>query len=225
MATETELWKIGELRNRAANALSSDYQASSNRQVTAVPDARTIRYYGTLGLVDKPAEMRGRTAYYGRRHLLQLVAIKKLQARGLTLAEVQSELQSLSDQALESLASVPSFSGPARAGAAPAAPTSRRESFWNAPVLHTPVLHTPVDATRSQKRSQKRSKPTNDSKAAAPRVQSQLKIELAPGVYIFVDTSKHPSQADRENLGQAAQPLLDALRACGLHEPSKGRSQ
>lgn len=214
MATETELWKIGELRNRAADALSTGYQASANGQVTAVPDARTIRYYGTLGLVDKPAEMRGRTAYYGRRHLLQLVAIKRLQARGLKLTEVQSELQSLSNDVLEELAAVPSFAGPARAALAPAPPSSRRESFWNAPVLPPTSKPTSLPTRSRPKRT-----------AAALPVQSQLKMELAPGVHLFVDTNKHPSQADQKALGEAAQALVDALRACGLHEPQTRRDR
>jgi DNA-binding transcriptional MerR regulator len=216
MATETELWKIDELRNRAANALSSDYQASRNGQVTAVPDARTIRYYGTLGLVDKPAEMRGRTAYYGRRHLLQLVSIKRLQARGLKLAEIQTELQSIANDELEALALVPAFSGPARPALAPAEPTSRRESFWNAPVLPTKA-----DPTRLAARSI----PKRTIPAGPLHVQSQLKMELAPGVHLFVDTNKQPGQADQKALGHAAQALVDALRACGLHEPQTRRDR
>src|SRR5262249_5101766 len=48
-----------------------------------------------------------RTALYGRRHLLQLVAIKRLQARGLSLAQVQEELLGLPTTALARLAKVP----------------------------------------------------------------------------------------------------------------------
>jgi DNA-binding transcriptional MerR regulator len=215
MATETELWKISELRNRAADALSTGYEASDNGQVSAVPDARSIRYYATLGLVDKPAEMRGRTAYYGRRHLLQLVAIKRLQAKGLKLAEVQSHLKVLDGDALELLAAVPAYSGPARAEHAPQ-PSARRESFWNAPVL----------ATRGSTQSEPESpRVTRSSSPGTLRMQSQLKIELAPGVHVFVDTNKHPNQADRKVLGDAAQGLLDALRACGLHEPQNRRER
>ena len=65
------------------------YDGPPNGRVRDVPDRRTIRYYTTLGLLDPPAEMKGRTVLYGRRHLLQLVAIKQLQARGQSLAEVQ----------------------------------------------------------------------------------------------------------------------------------------
>src|SRR5262245_45243958 len=76
------LWTIDELGAQVALALSVDYEGPHNSRIREVPDRRTIRYYTTLGLIDRPAEMRGRTALYGRRHLLQLVAIKRLQARG-----------------------------------------------------------------------------------------------------------------------------------------------
>jgi DNA-binding transcriptional MerR regulator len=50
--------------------------------------------------------MRGRTALYTRHHLLQLVAIKRLQAKGLALAEIQQALLGLGNDALEKIAQV-----------------------------------------------------------------------------------------------------------------------
>src|SRR5215467_11186889 len=113
MSRTEPLWTIAELGALVARALSVDYDGQTNGQVRDVPDPRTIRYYTTLGLVDRPAEMRGRTAYYGLRHLMQLAAIKRLQARGLSLAEVQQELLGLSDSALASLARLPNGVGSA----------------------------------------------------------------------------------------------------------------
>src|SRR5580765_6596611 len=88
---------LNELCTQVALALSTDYAGAPNDRVRDVPDRRTVRYYTTLGLIDRPAEMRGRTALYGRRHLLQLVAIKRLQANGLSLHEVQQRLLGQSD--------------------------------------------------------------------------------------------------------------------------------
>src|SRR5436309_7739898 len=105
--TNQPLWTIAELGAEAAVALAVDYAGPPNDRVRGVPCQRTIRYYTTLGLLDRPAEMRGRTALYGRRHLLQLAAIKRLQANGLPLAEVQTRLLSLSNRALEKLADLP----------------------------------------------------------------------------------------------------------------------
>ncbi len=104
---DTELWTLAELADRVAGALSSGYPGQQNRRVSDVPDTRAIRYYTTLGLLDRPAEMRGRTALYRPRHLWQLVAIKRLQADGRTLAEIQHELAAAPDATLKRLADVP----------------------------------------------------------------------------------------------------------------------
>src|SRR5437016_3799410 len=101
-----ERWTIDELGMQAALALSVDYAGAPNGRVRDVPDRRTIRYYTTLGLLDRPLEMCGRTALYGRRHLWQLTAIKRLQAKGLSLAEIQQRLLGLPDAALRKLAQV-----------------------------------------------------------------------------------------------------------------------
>ncbi len=76
--------------------------ASQDNRVSAVPDIRTIRYYTSLGLLDRP-RMEGRQARYGKRHVLQLLAIKSLQAIGLPLSEIQARMYGLSDAELESL--------------------------------------------------------------------------------------------------------------------------
>jgi DNA-binding transcriptional MerR regulator len=93
-------WTLDQLAAEAAAALAVGYDGQSSGRVRDLPDRRAIRYYTTLGLVDRPAGWRGRVALYGRRHLLQLVAIKRLQAAGLTLAEVQARLLGLDDDAL-----------------------------------------------------------------------------------------------------------------------------
>ena len=62
------------------------------------PDARAVRYYVGLGLVDRPLGYRGNTALYGRRHLLQLLAIKALQAGGAGLPDVQRALLGRGDE-------------------------------------------------------------------------------------------------------------------------------
>jgi DNA-binding transcriptional MerR regulator len=66
---------------------------------------RTIRYYTTLGLLDRPV-MQGRIAKYGRRHVLQMLAIKTLQLVSLPLGEIQQQLYGLSENELESIISI-----------------------------------------------------------------------------------------------------------------------
>ena len=54
-------------------------------------DARTIRFYQTIGIVPKPA-YEGRRAIYERDHLVRVVSAKALQAEGYSLAQIQGAL-------------------------------------------------------------------------------------------------------------------------------------
>jgi DNA-binding transcriptional MerR regulator len=87
--------------------------ASPDARVSAAPDARTVRYYTTLGLLDRPA-IENRQARYGKRHMLQLLGIKALQAFDLPLAEIQQRLYARSDAELEKLVSALSKESAAR---------------------------------------------------------------------------------------------------------------
>ena len=73
----------------------------TDSRVARHPDKRTLRWYQSLGIVDKPLRYRGRTAIYGRRHALQATAAKLLQASGHSLAQVQAALRGATDAELE----------------------------------------------------------------------------------------------------------------------------
>jgi hypothetical protein len=131
-----DLWTIDELGAAVALMLSVDYAGPTNGRVRDVPDRRTIRYYTTIGLLDRPAELRGRTALYGKRHLMQLVAIKRLQARGMSLADVQERLYGITNAALVQLAQLPKIELPTNStDGAQALPDRCADAFWAA----TPV--------------------------------------------------------------------------------------
>ncbi|MBN6057047.1 MerR family transcriptional regulator [Nonomuraea sp. RK-328] len=98
-----ETWTIGELAERAAGLLRAG-GPNGNGRVREVPGERLIRWYTTIGLVDPPLSRRGRIARYGRRHLLQLVAVKRLQAAGLSIADIQVALAGATDAMLEGAA-------------------------------------------------------------------------------------------------------------------------
>jgi hypothetical protein len=106
--TSEGLWTLDELVRRVSDALAgSAYPGAPNGRVRDVPDRRAVRWYATIGLVDRPAATRGRTALYGPRHLLQLVALKRRQAQGRSLAEIQAELTGATDTVLRRIAEVP----------------------------------------------------------------------------------------------------------------------
>ena len=75
--------------------------AVGDERIREVPNARVLRYYQSNGLIDRPLRYDGRRAMYGFRHLVQAVAVKVLQAEGMSLARVQ---QALAGRPVEALA-------------------------------------------------------------------------------------------------------------------------
>lgn len=131
MAQQTaEGLTLDELSGEVARELESRglIGAHADGRVAAVPDARTIRYYTTLGLLDRPT-IDARQARYGRRHVLQLLAVKALQAGSMPLAEIQARLYGRSEAELEAvLDSLAARRG--GAGARAARPPSARPIVW-----------------------------------------------------------------------------------------------
>ena len=73
--------------------------AIAGEQLGEEISSRTVRLYATEGLIDRPGKD-GRRAVYGQRHLLQLLLIRSLARRGLSLSAIAPHVAS-SDQELE----------------------------------------------------------------------------------------------------------------------------
>jgi len=175
---------------RVAEALRGPgYDGVSSGRVRDVPDLRTIRYYTTLGLLDRPAAMRGRTALYGHRHVFQLVAIKRLQAQGLSLAEVQRRVVGLSNTALRRFAAE-AVALPATQAAPPPVSASRAESFWRG--------HPEPDQ--------------DEASAESPSVQS---VPLDCGLVLSLEAGRALDEDDLRLIRMAAAPLIEILRLRG----------
>lgn len=99
---DTEL-SLDQLVEHAGRLLAVAGRPADER-VSAAPDARTLRYYQSLGLLDRPLRYDGRNAVYGYRHLLQALCVKLLQAQGFNLSQAQRALDGASTAALESAA-------------------------------------------------------------------------------------------------------------------------
>ncbi|MFH0515950.1 MerR family transcriptional regulator [Streptomyces sp. M41] len=56
---------------------------------------RTVRFYGTKGLLPPPVIGPRRVGHYGREHLARLALIEELQQQGMTLAAIERYLQQL----------------------------------------------------------------------------------------------------------------------------------
>jgi DNA-binding transcriptional MerR regulator len=220
MARPEPLWTLDDLGAQVAVALAVGYDGQRNGRVRDVPDRRTIRYYTTLGLIDRPVELRGRTALYGRRHLLQLVAIKRLQARGLSLAEVQHQLLGLTDTALGRIARRPADMGSSARSQPPEAPpreaaTGRRAAaFWS-----TPPAPPAEPATAEE--------PAARHLEECPR-EADLPLQgirLSMAVTLLLAASRPVEEDDIEALRAAAGPLLKLLDKRRLLRPRAERNQ
>jgi DNA-binding transcriptional MerR regulator len=206
-----EGWTIIELAELVVVALAGNFDGVGNGRVRDVPDLRAIRYYTTIGLLDRPAEMRGRTAYYGRRHLLQLVAIKRLQAQRLSLAEVQERLLGINDRELERLAEVNAELRPSRAAstrssertrAALSSPTPpRHEEFWKS----SPALAAMPAASSEERQAQR------------PGVVTL--VPLAAGLSVGIEACRAMTADDIAALQAAADPVRQILMERRLIRP------
>ena len=187
-------WTIGELAELAAGTLTAGPPHQVSGRVRELPNDRLIRWYVTVGLVDPPLSRTGRIARYGRRHLLQLVAVKRRQAQGRSLAEIQAELLGAPDAYLESVAEIP-LTGSAAADQQTADRPDAGDRFW-------------------------RRVPEQESAKRPVQEQAELirGVRLAHGVLLLLDSDGAGagwSPADAAELRSAAGPLLAALARQG----------
>lgn len=191
-----DTWTIGELAELASGVLTVGPPRQVSGRVREVPNDRLIRWYVTVGLVDPPLSRVGRIARYGRRHLLQLVAVKRRQADGCSLAAIQAELVGATDAYLESVARIPANgSGPA----GQVVPVS---------VAPSSVAGRVAAGDRFWRRS-----PEPEPIAPAELLSG---IRLAPGVLLLLDAGGSGVRSgDAAELRAAAAPLIRALARHG----------
>jgi DNA-binding transcriptional MerR regulator len=102
LQTFMDRWQFKDWQRRLINAWCRDRALQpANGQTASELSARTLHYYRSAGLLDAPESGAGRG--YGRRHLLQLKAIRVLQAHGLPLSRIQELLFARSDKELEQI--------------------------------------------------------------------------------------------------------------------------
>ena len=180
-------WTVDELLERAQELIEEFGETGDSKRVRWEPNQRLVRYYTTLGLVDKPLGRRGQVVHYGPRHLLQLLAVKQMQARGMTLQQIQRQLLGSTDQLLEHEAGLPRQQWRDRLGlpVEDDAPVSQPTRFWERRAVNYDSVETPDTVN----------------------VKSLRAMEL-PGVTVLL----HDSQLDADQVALALQPLLELLR-------------
>jgi hypothetical protein len=177
-----ETWSMEELVELAAAALAVGYGGPPTARARDLPDVRAVRWYVTRGLVDRPL-VGGRVARCGRRHRLPRVAVKRRQADGRSLAEIQAELTGATDQVLAGIARLPANG----VSPAPAGPPARRRRFWSEPAAEP--------AAR---------------RAGPPDAPALVRaLSLAPGITLLVEADL--GAFDAAAVRRAARPLLELI--------------
>ncbi|MGI5206300.1 MerR family transcriptional regulator [Spirillospora sp. CA-108201] len=240
---DDDTWTIAELADRAGAALAADGSAQVSARVRDLPNERLIRWYTTIGLLDPPLGRRGRTALYGPRHLLQLIAVKRRQASGRSIAEIQVELAAATDAELARIAALPDPSG-ARSTAPPPEASPGRPA--EPPGSNAQAARDAERAPRAAPAGRTSSTAPEDLEGAAgsgergnfwstrPDVSfrqtfvadgyGELRpaivqgVRLAPGLTVLLEVPNLNGD-DIAAIEAAARPLLDELRGRGLLAP------
>jgi DNA-binding transcriptional MerR regulator len=94
---------VAELAGEAAKILAESGLAQERGTVSDLPDERTVRYYLAEGLLSAAEEKQGTASVFGYRHLLQLLAVKKLQAEHLPIRKIRELVEGRELRELERL--------------------------------------------------------------------------------------------------------------------------
>ena len=227
---EEPRWTLDELAERVDAALAVGYAGQSSGRVRAVPDRRAIRWYTTIGLIDRPVAHRGRTALYGPRHLLQLVAVKRLQAKGLPLVAIQQELAGATDAQLARVAHpTPAPAAPLAALAPGGGGLQSTPDALDAPVT---AVKRPGAGGRARRGGFWREQPAAFAAAAVPvapaaagpaaAVATLRGVDLGEGTTLLLEPGRELDAADLQAILDAARPLLAVLRERGLDRAAGG---
>lgn len=194
MRSEEALWTIEELVERANRALQHEGLSTPDRRVREQTSPRQVRLYTTAGLISRPV-LRGRTGFYGAKHLMQLVAIKRLQMRGWPLVGIQNRLLALDDEELSQIAQVPpEVLSDAPSAEQPRVGSRRRDAaFWR----QTP----------------------SPTRVAELTVEQWQVIPLGDGAKLLLATPMELNADNLQALQRAAEPLRQFISQKYAHAP------
>ncbi|MCM3902917.1 MAG: MerR family transcriptional regulator [Pyrinomonadaceae bacterium] len=161
--------------------------------VTSLPDERTIRYYLAEGLIQPPTEKQGTASVFGYINLLQLVAVKQLQAEHLPIRKIRELVTGKSEQELEALLGIGAVSGKkSRESEA-----KRYLQSLLAPSMSQALESRAVTGT-SRPTGTPRLNQMSTAKAAAPPAQeadqtlSWQRVEIEPGLELHIRSDYVP---------------------------------
>jgi DNA-binding transcriptional MerR regulator len=172
--------------------------------VTSVPDERTIRYYLSEGLIQPPEEKQGTASVFEYQHLLQLVAVKKLQAEHLPIRKIRELVAGKNERELEMLLGIRQ---PSR--------QTEAKRYLESLLVHPAVPASPPRASATLGMEAMLS-------ASAPRQAdvSWQRVEIEPGLelHIRADYSPPTSSLKRRGLVDRIRRVLEKWRTSSSNQ-------
>jgi DNA-binding transcriptional MerR regulator len=186
----------------------SELLALASERLGEELSARTVRLYATEGLIDRPGK-EGRRAVYGQRHLLQLLLVRSLARRGLSLSAIAPLVVSPDEELLQQLNQLDDgleVSGPAPESndALDYLQSIQSSAAESSPSL-LPLLGSPLSSRSPSLRASRMAGRTNGSSSRWHR------FLLAPGVELHLSESASiPTAGARRDAW--LERLMDRLR-------------
>ena len=165
--------------------------------VTNVPDERTIRYYLSEGLIQSGGEKQGTASVFSYLNLLQLIAVKKLQAEHLPIRKIRELVADKSETELETLLG---FGSATKKGG-----ESEAKRYLES--LLSPSM--PETAPRSR--------PMSSLKASAPTMPEEptthawQRVEIEPGLELHIRSDYAPPTTSARSKS-LAERVINRLR-------------
>src|SRR5205085_10883715 len=182
---------VAELADMVARVLTEAGPMQERGTVSEVPDERTVRYYLTEGLLSPAEEKQGTASVFGYLHMLQLLAVKNLQAQHLPIRKIRELVEGRTARELERLLGLDAKQAGKHAA------LSYLESLLTQARVAPP---TPPPPKFSPSAAQSRA-----AQSAAPQTTAQgrvtgtwERIELEPGLELHIHSAyRPPAEAKR----------------------------
>ena len=194
-----------ELADEAARLLDQFVPRQERGSVSEVPDERMVRYYASEGLIAPPEGRQGSAAVYGYTHLLQLLAVKKLQADHLSIKNIRELVEGKAERDLEQILNI---RGAGRTEHSRNSATEYLESLLKPARAQAPTMPTPtiVPGAAASGQLQYPSAPSANTAWA--------RLEVDPGLELHVRDDYRAPDDSRERQ-RLARRVLNAIENFG----------
>jgi DNA-binding transcriptional MerR regulator len=152
--------------------------------VTSVPDERTIRYYLAEGLIQSSEERQGTASVFGYLNVLQLVAVKKLQAEHLPIRKIRELVDGKNEQELETLLGVGAQSGKR--------PNDSEAKRYLESLLAPSMSRLPGSNTRPRSASMSAADQSAVPASAPEQTGAWQRLEIEPGLELHIRSDYTP---------------------------------